>query len=304
VCVFLLKQLWFKKGETMDDIKVLPDEWYTKEAERMAGELRKGLGLGPDDTIEILFVAGTGWDKTLKPTVQMDLATLDQYKCLRPPKKGHSRKAGIVTINGKKVGVLLGKVHLFEANLSDTPAKVREVVRLQFEMWAHLGVKRIITTCGAGGLNDETAPTGSVVVVNQIHKPAGIVAPFTEHCSASAPIHSDQLGTLTLPALAALQDIEGLTVIQGAYALELGPDVESPLTKEIRANQGCICIGMSLYTSLGVAHLYGWEAIAVAFLTNGMKGVLAHSDNVEEGRRQSASLYLCLERLVALPSTK
>ncbi len=284
----------------MENKRPTPDRGFKKASAKMARKLREALGLGPDEELDTLVVLGTGWGALVELEVSCDLRkTFKIFRAVRK-KKGHALRAGIATVGGKRVFVLDGRVHLNDVTFAKRRDKVYRAMRYQFEMFAHLGVKNLLTTCGAGGLDDDSAPAGAVVVVEQIHRAPGMETPFTEHCSASAVICPDHLGTLTMPARDALQDIDGLTVATGIYALERGTDVESLFTKRLRASQGCLSIGMSLLVSLGIAHLYGWQAIALAFHTNGMEEVLDHGDNVAAGEAQAHNLNICLQRCLAL----
>lgn len=119
---------------------------------------------------------GAGWEHTLPLEDAREVLLRNLHGFTSPQKTSTGEEPRIVYgfLNGLPVVTQIGRVHL-----SDPPADrvVQDMVRLQAEMFIHLGVKRFIMTCGAGRTDDvfsadnathETREilTGDVVLIN------------------------------------------------------------------------------------------------------------------------------------------
>jgi len=285
----------------MNNDKLIPDRRFEIMAEVAAASLLAKLGITRAEVPDTLIIAGTGWGDVIAEGDMESVVSRERVdgftKIENAP--GHAGTFGIAIIGGKRVAVTNGRVHMWQSAAAENPRHVTDMVRLQHEMWAVLGVKYMIATCGAGSLNESLAPEGTVVVMSDIDH-GDIPLPFSAFVTPGAPINPLQEGVFTLKAVQALHALNDGWVHVGPHKVVLGPAVESLQRKLASASQGFVSIGMSVPPAAAIAHLYGMGFIAVALMTNGMVEVLDGKANGKAGRSQAARLHRYLGALVNL----
>ncbi len=269
------------------------DRMMHSRARDVGGTLRSRLGLGPDDTVENLIILGTGFGESIAPDPSVKMRDLGLVFQDVGELHGHDRRAGLATVGGKRCGIISGRYHMGEASMATSPSSVRMMVRMQFEMWCALGLKRALLTCGTGGLDDSIAPAGSLVVVRELMTLFAGQMPLAtgEYVTPSASI--DQNASERIAR--ALRELKTLRVAQGIYAMVPGPNVESCHDKGVLQSLGATVVGMSLVPSMCIAALHGVQTVGLAFVTNGPDGVLSHKQNTLRGAERKDELRECLE---------
>lgn len=146
-----------------------------------------------------------------------------------------------------------------------------------------LGVSQLVVTNAAGGIRNGFAP-GDLMVLNghwtflQVAEQSAVV--MTRQQAADRPI----VPTLWSPRLQkiALQTQTPLNVHHGVYAMNSGPNYETPAEVRMLQSFGVDAVGMSTIPEGLAAAKRGMEVLGVSCITNVASGLsdqpLDHSD--------------------------
>jgi purine-nucleoside phosphorylase len=171
----------------------------------------------------------------------------------------------------KKILVFQGRLHYYEGH------PWRRVVQ-PMHLAKELGVKMILVTNAAGGIQDALGP--------------GCVMPIRNHLDWTRPFFWRNSGFLNpnpSPYSKRLWEIldqagrnVGLPMQPGVYAQVTGPCYETPA--EIRALKKCgaDAVGMSTGREIATAHQLGLECAGLSLITNRAAGLSAGPLNHEE----------------------
>ncbi|MBS1814746.1 MAG: purine-nucleoside phosphorylase [Acidobacteria bacterium] len=219
--------------------------------------------------------------------------------------QGHSGKLVIGTLSGVPVAVMQGRVHAYEGYSMEQVTFPARVLGL-------LGVKTLIVTNAAGGINVKIAQ-GSIVGICDHINLTGTNACLGPNDERFGPRFHDMSAAYS-PRLLKLAQEEAQrqtwTLNSGVYLAVLGPSYETPA--EIRAFRtlGADLVGMSTVHEVIVARHMGVEVLGLSVVTNMAAGVLDepinHAEVMEIGKRvsqQFSSLLLALvPQITALPA--
>ncbi|HEX6324190.1 MAG TPA: purine-nucleoside phosphorylase [Vicinamibacterales bacterium] len=190
---------------------------------------------------------------------------------------GHAGRLGIGRLGGKTVAVLSGRVHLYEGH---------EIDRVVFatRVMARLGVKTIILTNAAGGINPAFGKGALMVIDDHINflgrNP--LTGANDDRFGVRFPdmteVYSARLRRIAGEASAAC----GVAVQHGVYIAVPGPSYETPA--EIRAFRtlGADAVGMSTVPEAIAARHMGLEVLGISCITNMAAGMLPETLNHEE----------------------
>lgn len=196
------------------------------------------------------------------------------------------------TLGGKPVLLLSGRFHYYEGfDFSQVVFPVR-VLHL-------LGVKNLILTNAAGGVNESFSVGDFMMITDQINLMA---------CSPLAGAEQPQFGprffdmcdTYThalFPLVRKAAGQAGVTLREGTYFYMPGPQFETPA--EIRAIRllGGDAVGMSTVAEAMAAHQCGMNLIGLSFISNlaaGMTDQQVSDDEVVANGRQFSDRFAAL----------
>ena len=244
--------------------------------------IRQKIG---DKTPETVIVLGSGLG-VLKEDIENKIVI--EYKDIPDfpisTEEGHAGELIIGELSGKTIIAKNGRFHYYEGyDIKETVFPIR--------VFALLGVKNIILTNAAGGINSDIKE-GSFMVIND-H-----LSFFAE--SVLRGKNEDEFG-VRFPDMSEVYDkeqrekmkaiIEKHTgnSLEGVYAYMKGPCYETPA--EIRALRtlGADAVGMSTVPEAIVAKHSGMKVVAVSCITNMAAGVsdkkLSHEEVKETADR-------------------
>jgi purine-nucleoside phosphorylase len=220
--------------------------------------------------------------------------------------EGHRGRllAGLIgdTTGGVPVLAFEGRVHGYEGY---SPAETTFAIRVM----AALGIKTVILTNAAGGINEGYQPGDLVAISDHIN--------LTGTDPAAGP-HDERLGPrffdMTHAYAPHLREFarsvagdQGWVMNEGVYIGVSGPSFETPA--EIRAFRamGADLVGMSTVHEVIIARQAGLQVLGISCVTNMAAGVLdrplGHSEVMETGARASGRLGELLAALVARLAT-
>ena len=207
----------------------------------------------------------------------------------KPSVQGHT---GRLTLN-PTLAVMSGRVHYYEGHSI-------EDVALPVFILHRLGVRTLIVTNAAGGINRSFRP-GELVLIrdhinlmgtNPLRGPNPELGPrFPDMSAAYAP-------TLRARALR----VSPVPLREGIYAALAGPSYETPAEIRMLATMGADMVGMSTVPEVIAASYLGMSVLGVSCITNMASGILAqplsHAEVVEQGREAAPRFRALLEAVI------
>ncbi len=261
-------------------------EYYKKAAEyiqeRAGGEIGIGLVLGS---------ALGGISELIQGRIIIKYKEIPNF--LMSTVDSHAGELLIGTLNGKKVVCMSGRFHYYEGYEFERLAIPMRVFKL-------LGVKKVILTNAAGGINTDFKP-GDVMLISDHIKLTGASPVRGPNIPELGPRFFDvsNMYTNTLRELAKAEaKNQGIEIKEGVYFYATGPQFETPA--EIRAMRilGGDAVGMSTVTeAINAAHC-GMEVLGISLISNMAAGVLDQPVTTEEVDLEGRKAKDKLERLI------
>jgi len=217
--------------------------------------------------------------------------------------QGHSGRLILGVINKIPVAVMQGRVHAYEGYSMEQVTFPTRVLGL-------LGVRKLIVTNAAGGINPRYGQ-GAIVAISDHINLTGTNAALgpNEPRFAVAPGAGQRFFDMSAaysPALRKLAIAEAARqswmLNEGVYLAVLGPSYETPA--EIRAFRtlGADLVGMSTVHEVIAARHMGIEVLGLSVVTNMAAGVLDepinHEEVMEIGRRIEGQFTNLLTALI------
>ena len=211
---------------------------------------------------------------------------------------GHSGKLVIGSIGARRVAALAGRAHFYEGHdLATVVFAVRVMGRL--------GVKQVILTNAAGGINTGFAQGALMIIDDHINLLGSnpLVGPNDDRLGTRFPdmseVYSSRLRQIADEAAAAV----GVPVTHGVYVATHGPSYETPAEIRFFRLIGADAVGMSTVPEAIAARHIGIEVLGISCITNMaagvLPGVLNHDEVMETARRVRGSFISLLEGILA-----
>jgi purine-nucleoside phosphorylase len=210
---------------------------------------------------------------------------------------GHAGKLVLGSLHGKKVAALSGRVHFYEGHDLQT-------VTFAIRVLGVLGVRTLILTNAAGGINVDFKPGTLMVIDDHINLlgSSPLVGPNDDRFGQRFPdmteVYSRRLRTIVDEAAAAA----GVRVAHGVYVALHGPSYETPAEIRFLRTIGADAVGMSTVPEALVARHMGIEVLGISCITNPAAGVLPqplhHDEVMEVARRVKGEFSALLEGTV------
>jgi purine-nucleoside phosphorylase len=210
---------------------------------------------------------------------------------------GHAGQMVIGKAAGIPVAAMQGRVHLYEGYSASEVAFPTRVL-------GRMGIRALILTNAAGGINSEYKQGALVVLSDHINLQGQnpLVGPNDERFGPRFPdmtqAYYKPYRALTLEAARKL----GKTVYEGVYAALLGPSYETPAEICYLRSIGADLVGMSTVSEVIVARQMGIKILAISCVTNMAAGIpdkpLNHEEVLETGRRVQGDFVALLKAVL------
>jgi len=232
--------------------------------------------LGEIPTVAIVLGSGLGaFAESLSDGTTIEYEAIPEWPASRVV--GHAGKLVAGTSAGKRVIVLSGRVHFYEGHQLD-------VVTFATRVLGQLGVKTLLLTNAAGGINTKFAQGALMVIDDHINLLGTnpLIGPNEERFGLRFPdmseVYSRRLRALADQAARAID----LPIEHGVYVGVSGPSYETPA--EIRAFRvlGADAVGMSTVPEAIVARHMGMEVLGISCISNMAAGILPQPLTAEE----------------------
>jgi purine-nucleoside phosphorylase len=209
---------------------------------------------------------------------------------------GHAGVLVIGKVGGIAVAAMKGRVHLYEGY------SAREVA-FAMRVFGRLGIRSVILTNAAGGINLEFKQGALVVIRDHINLQGAnpLIGPNDERFGPRFP---DMTQAYWRPYREiALEEAKrlGIDTHEGVYAALTGPSYETPAEiRHLRAISADL-VGMSTVPEVTAANHMGIRVLGISCVTNMAAGIfdrpLDHSEVLETGERVKGQ-FIALLRAV------
>jgi purine-nucleoside phosphorylase len=210
---------------------------------------------------------------------------------------GHEGRLVVGRVKGKTVAVLAGRCHAYEGHDLGT-------VTFAVRTMGVLGVKTVILTNAAGGVNTGFASGALMVIDDHINLSGGnpLVGPNEDRLGPRFPdmteVYSRRLRDLADESGRAI----GLPLAHGVYAALMGPSYETPAEIRYLRAIGADAVGMSTAAEAIAARHMGREVLGISCISNMAAGVLPqplhHNEVLETTRRVRDRFMALLEEVI------
>ena len=263
-------------------------------AESAAQFLLSQTSLRP--TIGLVLGSGLGgFADELSEATQIPYANIPSFP--RSTAIGHAGQMVIGKVGNVAVAAMQGRVHLYEGYSA-------KEVTFPTRVFGRMGIRALILTNAAGGINLEYNQGALVVITDHInlqgHNP--LVGPNDDRFGPRFP---DMTQAYWKPyreiALRCAHRL-GKTLYQGVYAGLLGPSYETPAEIRNLRTIGADLVGMSTIPEVIVARHMGIKVLAISCVTNMAAGisdeVLSHEDVLATGERVKGNFVALLRAVL------
>ena len=190
---------------------------------------------------------------------------------------GHKSRLVFATINGKNVVMMQGRFHYYEGY------PIQKVV-FPIKVMKMLGVKTVILTNAAGGVNPAFNPSDLMVITDHINhmNTNPLIGVNDDSMGERFPdmssVYTPELIDLTKKVASKL----GIDLQEGIYIAFTGPSYETPAEIRMAGALGADAVGMSTVPEAIVASWAGMKVIGISCICNSAAGVsnspLSHED--------------------------
>lgn len=211
---------------------------------------------------------------------------------------GHAGTLVCGETGGRRVLTLAGRAHFYEGHDLRTVTFATRVL-------GRLGVRTLVLTNAAGGINTAFTPGTLMVIDDHINLMGSnpLVGPNDDRFGPRFP----DMTAVYAPRLRALADAAaasgGIPLRHGVYVGLHGPSYETPAEIRFLRGIGADAVGMSTVPEAIVARHMGIEVLGISCITNPAAGVLPeplhHDEVMEVARRVSGQFMALLEGTVA-----
>ena len=210
---------------------------------------------------------------------------------------GHAGRLVIGRAAGTQVAALAGRAHVYEGHGLETVVFATRVM-------GRLGVKQIVLTNAAGGINTGFAQGALMIIDDHINLMGTnpLVGPNDDRLGPRFPdmteVYSKRLRALADSAAKA----RAVAVTHGVYVALHGPSYETPAEIRYLRTIGADAVGMSTVPEAIAARHMGVEVLGISCITNMAAGILPqplqHDEVLETARRVRGSFVSLLEGII------
>lgn len=211
--------------------------------------------------------------------------------------EGHAGRLVVGKVGGVTVAAMQGRFHFYEGY-------TLEEVTFPIRTFGQLGIKSLVLTNAAGGLNNSYTQ-GSLIVISDHLNLMGV----NPLLGGNDPRFGSRFPDMTAVYDHEYQDAAiyeahemGLDLRRGIYAALTGPSYETPAEIRMMRLLGADAVGMSTVPEAIVARHMGLRVLGLSCITNMAAGVLDkpinHEEVIETGERVRQTFAELLRRVI------
>jgi len=210
---------------------------------------------------------------------------------------GHDGKLISGFLNGTQVLAMKGRFHFYEGY-------TMEEVTFPIRVMKFLGIKTLIVSNAAGGMNPEFEIGDIMAITDHIHTmPNPLIGTHHPEFGERFPDMSQTYHPVLLQRFRNIAGELGIPVREGCYVGVTGPTLETPKEYEYFRIIGGDAVGMSTTPEVIVAHQMGIRVFAVSVITDlGVPGKiqkLTHEDVIKAAGDAAPKLTQLIIQLIS-----
>lgn len=244
------------------------------------------------------MVLGSGlgdFADTLEDAVRIPFSDIPSFPV--PTVLGHSGALVFGKKNGRFIAVLQGRIHYYEGYS-------QQEITLPIRVLSAIGVKTLVLTNAAGGINKRYHPGDLMLIADHINFSGSnpLIGPNLDSFGPRFPDVSDLYCAELRQDVKELAAFLGIPLWEGVYLMTSGPNYETPAEIRMFRTMGADAVGMSTVPEALVAAHCGMEVVGISCITNMAAGILPqkldHSEVVETAARVRSKFQELLSNLV------
>lgn len=214
--------------------------------------------------------------------------------------KGHKGQLVLGTLEGKKVIILQGRSHYYEGHEMSQ-------IGLPVRVMQQLGVKTLIITNAAGGINPGFMPGDLMLITDHIGLlamvgPNPLRGPNLDEFGARFPDMSRVYDPELIEMAEQISKEKNLNVKKGIYVGLSGPSFETPAEIRFLRAVGADAVGMSTVPEAIVARHGGLRVLGISGITNKVDvdgtNIADHEEVLESGKIIVPKLIKLIESIL------
>lgn len=211
--------------------------------------------------------------------------------------EGHAGQLVFGTLNGVEVVAMQGRFHYYEGYSFD---KVTFPVRVMKD----LGVKMLIVTNAAGGVNESFSPGDLMIITDHINFMGSnpLIGPNDSRLGARFPDMSEAYSKDLRASAKEIANRFNIDIKEGVYFGFSGPVYETPAEIRMVRTLGGDAVGMSTVPEVIVARHSGLKVLGISCITNMAAGILdkplAHEEVIETTEKVKENFLLYIKEIV------
>ncbi len=217
---------------------------------------------------------------------------------VRSTAQGHAGRLVIGKVDGVPLLAMQGRVHYYEGYSL-------EEVTFPIRTFSLLGIKTLILTNAAGGINVQLSQGALMVISDHVNLMGNnpLRGPNDDRFGPRFPdmsaVYAPELQELVVEEAKAI----GVEVRRGIYGALSGPSYETPAEIHLLRNLGADAVGMSTVPEAIVARHMGMEVLGISCITNMAAGIsdepINHEEVMATGNRVRETFTELLRRVIA-----
>ena len=202
---------------------------------------------------------------------------------------GHKSRLVFAEINGKNVVMMQGRFHFYEGH------PIQKVV-FPVKVMKKIGVKTLIVTNAAGGVNADFKPADLMIITDHINHMGvnPLIGPNDASMGERFPDMSEIYNKKLRDIISGAAEDFDITLRHGVYLQLTGPSFESPAEIRMARTIGADAVGMSTACEAIAANHAGMKVCGISCVANLAAGMtdnpLTHAE-VQECADKAAPLF-------------
>jgi purine-nucleoside phosphorylase len=259
-----------------------------------ASQIRRRISVEP--RVAVILGSGLGGlADELEDAVEIPYASIPGWPV--PTAVGHAGVLVVGALEGVPVAALRGRAHLYEGVGG-------EAVAFPVRVLGRLGVRTLVVTNAAGGVDGSFRPGQLVLVSDHVNLQGTsvLVGPNDDALGPRFPDMSDAYDPELRARAREAASRLGIALGEAVYVGWLGPQFETPAEIRMMRTLGGGLVGMSTVQEVIAARHLGIRCLGVSVVTNMAAGVLPekidHEAVLEVGARAAVDLTKLLRALL------
>ncbi|RYL94837.1 purine-nucleoside phosphorylase [Sporolactobacillus sp. THM7-4] len=214
-----------------------------------------------------------------------------------PTVRGHKGQFVVGMLEGATVMAMQGRYHHYEGYSLKQVAFPVTVMRA-------LGIKKLIVTNAAGGVNTKFRPGDLMIITDHINMlgDSPLVGPNDENAGPRFPDMSAAYDPVLIDLAKRSAGSLGIGIREGTYLATSGPQYETPAEIRMMRILGADAVGMSTVPEVIAANHGGMKVLGISCITNLASGMLnkplAHAEVIETANQVKEDFIQLVKKLI------